>query len=115
MTDEVAEWIEGLDDKSHGLVVKALDVLAEIGPALNRPLVDRLSGARLHNLKELRPGSSGRSELRMIFAFDPWRCAVMLLAGDKSGDWENWYTKAIPQAEDRYVQYLEDRKSEENG
>ncbi|WP_435694093.1 type II toxin-antitoxin system RelE/ParE family toxin [Streptomyces filamentosus] len=43
---------------------------ADSGPALGRPLVDRLQGCRIHNLKELRPASSGRSEVRILFVFD---------------------------------------------
>jgi hypothetical protein len=55
---------------------KAVDLLAERGPALGRPLVDRLEGSIYHNMKELRPGSAGATEVRMIFAFDPIREAV---------------------------------------
>ncbi|WP_439951376.1 type II toxin-antitoxin system RelE/ParE family toxin, partial [Actinomadura latina] len=40
----------------------------------------------LHNLKELRPGSAGRSEIRVLFVFDPWRSAILLTGGDKSGN-----------------------------
>lgn len=42
-------------------VSEALDLLAIEGPALGRPIVDRIKGSRLHHLKELRPGSSGAS------------------------------------------------------
>jgi hypothetical protein len=47
------------------------------GPALGRPPADRISGSRLHNLKELRPGSSGASKVRILFIFDPARNAVL--------------------------------------
>ncbi|EME52594.1 helix-turn-helix domain-containing protein [Rhodococcus ruber BKS 20-38] len=42
-------------------------------------------------MKELRPGSSGRSELRVLFAFDPQRKAIFLVAGDKAWKWDKWY------------------------
>jgi hypothetical protein len=42
-------------------------------------------------MKELRPGSSGRSELRVLFAFDPERKAILLVAGNKAGQWKSWY------------------------
>nr|WP_308301765.1 type II toxin-antitoxin system RelE/ParE family toxin [Frankia umida] len=48
--------------------------------------VDRIKGSRLHNLKELRPASSGASEVRILFVFDPERRAVLLIAGDVAGD-----------------------------
>lgn len=66
------------------LVAEAVDRLLDEGPALGRPLVDRISGTDLHNLKELRPGSSGTSEVRILFIFDPLRNAVLLIAGDKA-------------------------------
>lgn len=111
-TDEFRAWLDQLDGPSHDQVVQALDVLAEWGPGLGRPLVDRIHGSVLHHLKELRPGSSGRSELRILFAFDPWRAAVILLGGDKAGDWSEWYRRAIPEAEARYTSYVKDRIAE---
>jgi hypothetical protein len=62
-------------------------------------LVDRIKGSSIHNMKELRPGSSGATEMRILFAFDPWRSSVLLVAGDKSGRWSEWYRKAVPRAE----------------
>jgi hypothetical protein len=70
VTDEVRDRIGSLDDLS---VVQAIDILADRGPALGRPLVDRVEHSSVQNLKELRPGSAGRSELRVLFVFDPWR------------------------------------------
>ena len=79
---------------------------AELGPELGRPLADRVRHTRLSNLKELRPGSAGRSEIRILYIFDPRRNAVLLAAGDKAGKWEAWYRQAIPLAEQRYEDYL---------
>jgi hypothetical protein len=60
----------------------------------------RRSGLRIPlaiaNLKELRPGSRGRSEVRILFVFDPWRSAILLVAGDKAGSWNKWYARMIP-------------------
>jgi hypothetical protein len=85
----------------------------EQGPGLGRPLVDRLKGSTYHHMKELRPGSSGYSEIRMIFAFDPHREAIFLVAGDKSGAWQAWYRAAIPLADDRFTEHLTRLKEEE--
>jgi hypothetical protein len=63
--------------------------------------VDTITSARHANLKELRPGSSGRSEIRILFAFDPERAAILLVAGDKAGQWNKWYRQAIPLADER--------------
>ena len=51
--------------------------------------------------------------MRIIFAFDPWRKSVLLVAGDKAGNWQQWYKDAIPLAEDRFKQYLEHRQAAE--
>jgi len=98
---------------SQALIVDAVDRLADAGPNLGRPLVDRLKGAGVHNMKELRPGSRGRSEIRILFVFDPWRSAILLVGGDKAGDWQGWYRRAIPEAERLYEHYLKERRSEE--
>jgi hypothetical protein len=115
VTDEVREWINALDATSHRLVVQAIDILADRGPALGRPLVDHVEHSRVQNLKELRPGSVGRSELRVLFVFDPWRSAILLVAGDKSGNWRPWYREAIPRAEHLLEIYLKARAEEEGG
>jgi len=44
--------------------------------------------------------------------FDPWRAAILLVAGDKSGQWDKWYRTAIPRAEQLYDDYLAERKKE---
>jgi DNA-binding XRE family transcriptional regulator len=75
VTDEVREWITSLDDLSHRLVVQAIDILADCGPALGRPLVDHAEHSAVQNLKELRPGSAGRSELRILAEARGWRLA----------------------------------------
>jgi len=56
-------------------------VLRDHGPALGRPLVDSVKGSRHKNMKELRPGSTGRTEVRVLFAFDPKRRAILLVGG----------------------------------
>jgi hypothetical protein len=113
LTDEVRDWIAALDDRSHRLVVQAIDILADYGPALGRPMVDHVEHSAIQNLKELRPGSAGHSELRVLFIFDPWRSAILPVAGDKAGRWQEWYRQAIPKAEQLLEIYLKERAAEE--
>ena len=103
---EVEEWVLALDDDSYEQVAAAIDKLEDDGPTLGRPLVDRIEGSRHHNMKELRPGSAGRSEVRILFIFDPARRAVLLVAGDKAGNWKKWYDRNIPVADERYDEWL---------
>ena len=108
VTDEYAAWFTMLIKEDLGSAVQvaqAVAALREEGPTLGRPLVDRLKGTRIHHLKELRPGSRGRSEIRIIFAFDPARSALLLLGGDKAGNWQRLYRENIPLAEQLYIDY----------
>jgi hypothetical protein len=116
LLSEVEAWFLELcdrDPESADRVAEAIDLLVENGPALGRPAVDRLKGSRYHNMKELRPGSSGTTEIRLIFAFDPRREAIVLVAGDKSGAWTQWYREAIPLADTRYTAYLAKQQDDE--
>ena len=109
LLDPVVVWYEGLlqaDPLTAEQVAAALDLLEDYGPGLGRPLVDTLRDSRLPNLKELRPGSRGRSEVRLLFAFDPQRRAVVLVAGDKAGRWRDWYRESIRLAEVRYAAWI---------
>jgi hypothetical protein len=75
-----------------------VDLLAERGPDLGRPLVDRIQTSRHHNMKELRAAQDGA--LRVLFMFDPRWQVILLLGGDKSGEWNAWYERAVPAADD---------------
>ena len=116
LNSQVDQWLDDLaesDRESYVQVIAGIEVLAEIGPSLGRPLVDRIKGSKLHGMKELRPGSAGRTEIRLLFVFDPWRSAILLVGGDKPGNWTNWYRAAIPIAERMYEEYLDERATDE--
>lgn len=115
MTSQVETFLDALyerDRASHRLVNQAILVLERNGPAEGRPLVDTITASRIPNMKELRPPSSGRTEIRILLVFDPWRSAILLVAGDKSGQWTRWYRQAIPEAEQLYATYLKERQKE---
>ncbi|WP_114045801.1 type II toxin-antitoxin system RelE/ParE family toxin [Acidipropionibacterium virtanenii] len=104
--EDVESWVLALDDVTYNLVAAAIARLEAVGPALGRPTADRIKGSRHHNMKELRPGSAGRREIRILFAFDPKRRAILLVAGDKSGRWRQWYAKNVPVADARLDEWL---------
>lgn len=105
--EPIKEWLDGLDQDTAYQIYAALDILKDKGPNLKRPLVGKIEGSVIKSMKELRPGSTGDSEVRILFAFDPKRKAVMLIGGDKQGKWDKWYKTAIREAESRYVDWLE--------
>ena len=115
-TDEAATWLRELQDsdpKAADLVDDAIYALSRSGPALGRPLVDTITNSKDRQPEKLRPGSRGRSEVRVLFVFDPWRSAILLVAGDKAGNWNKWYARMIPRAEHLYEIYLKERAAEE--
>lgn len=106
--------LRGTDRDTLRQISKAITALQEEGPALGRPLVDTIKGSSLPNLKELRPGSAGNSEVRLLFVFDPVRQAVILVGGDKAGRWSGWYRTAVPMAEQAYAEHLKRMQNEGN-
>lgn len=109
----IRPWLDAQDDQTIAHVFSALEVLQREGPALGRPLVDSIQASSLAHLKELRPPTPGRTEVRILFAFDSERRAILLLAGDKSkarnvrDKWAGWYRRAIPRAEEVYRRHVQ--------
>lgn len=74
MTAQVEAFLDGLyasDRDGHRLVNQAILVLERNGPAEGRPLVDTVTASQIANMKELRPPSTGRTEIRILFVLDP--------------------------------------------
>jgi hypothetical protein len=105
-TDEFRTWFESLHDAQQDAVIARVELLETEGPALGRPTVDTIVGARHPNMKELRVSKGGA--IHILFAFDPRRQAVLLIGGDKTGQWRSWYEKAIPLADELFDQYLDE-------
>ena len=106
-TDEFEEWWDSLTEDEQLHIAQAVEILAEVGPGLGRPLVDTITNSRHQHMKELRAGTT-----RTLFAFDPRRAAILLLGGDKSGKWNAWYEQAIPVADDLYDEHLKELEEE---
>lgn len=102
---EVTAWIFDLPDDTHDRVEAAIDILAQTGAGVGWPLVDTITGSRHQYKKELRVGTC-----RILFAFDPARTAILLVAGDKRGNWRTWYPPAIALADQRFDNWLTDLK-----
>ncbi len=99
-------WAEELTPEDQEALLAAINVLRRLGPRLGRPLVDSIRHSRHSNMKELRPPSKASTEVRVLFAFDPNRQAILLLGGDKSGTWAAWYRENVPIADARYDEHL---------
>jgi hypothetical protein len=90
------EWAGGLEQGDAESLLAAVPILSDAEPALGRPLVDTVAASRHPSTKELRPGSTWRADIRVLFAFDKTRRAILLVGGDQSHDWRGWYRRNIP-------------------
>lgn len=102
-TDEFAEWWDTLTAKDQERIDPGVLLLQEHGPALGRPWVDTIKTSRHANMKELR---SRGGHIRILFAFDPRRAAILLIGGDKRDRWTDWYRQMAPLADDLYDDHL---------
>ncbi|MBQ7607948.1 MAG: type II toxin-antitoxin system RelE/ParE family toxin [Desulfovibrionaceae bacterium] len=92
--NEFAEEFQLFPSALQDELVKHQLVLEQFGPEMGRPLVDTIRGSKLANLKELRFTWDGQS-YRFLFAFDPYRNAIILVGGCKAND-KKFYQKLIP-------------------
>ncbi|MGH9109197.1 MAG: type II toxin-antitoxin system RelE/ParE family toxin [Acidimicrobiales bacterium] len=109
VTEDFERWWRALPDEHQDALTARIAMLRDHGPALGRPTVDTIQASRLANLKEIR-ASVGRAHLRVLFVFDPARRAVLLVAGNKTGQWQSWYRRSIPEAERLYAEHVETMK-----
>ena len=103
----VRQWLDSLRRSEYEKVFTALEALEEQGPNLGRPFADQVKNSRFKNMKELRPRGKN---LRLLFAFDPNRKAIILVAGDKTNNWIKWYEQNIPIADQRFSEHLRNNK-----
>ena len=109
-TDEFEAWWSGLADHERRDVSAVVEILMAKGPRLPFPYSSGVEGSKHSNMRELRVQSGGKP-LRVFYAFDPRRTAILLVAGDKTGD-GRFYERMIPKADRLYDEYLEELRRE---
>jgi hypothetical protein len=109
-TDEFANWYRGLSEAQQDSVTAGGLLLMEQGPNLPFPYSSGINGSRHANMRELRVQSGGRP-LRIFYAFDPRRSAILIIGGDKTGD-NRFYERMIPIADALYDVYLGEIRKE---
>ncbi len=103
-TDEFTAWYEGLDDVQYEAVYGMVERLEQFGVTLTFPSQSELKNCK-YAFRELRVSAS---VIRIAYAFDPKRNAVLILGGSKEGD-DRFYEWLIPQAEKLWEQYLKEQ------
>ena len=109
-TNEFGEWWHALSADQQDVVVARVGLLMEHGPNLPYPYSSDVRSSRHGNMRELRIQSGGKP-LRVFFAFDPRRTAILLIGGDKTGE-ERFYEIFVPIADDLYDTHLEELRKE---
>jgi hypothetical protein len=110
-TDEFGRWWATLSEDEKEEIDAKVALLEERGPTLPRPHSDIVVTSKHANMKELR-GRSGEAQLRVLYAFDPRRVALLLIGGDKTGN-PGWYDQFVPVADRLFDEHLEQLKEEE--
>lgn len=101
-TEEFEEWFLALSDKEAEAITRVIGLLEEKGVTLGFPYSSQIKGSQA--LRELRV-QSGRHVLRVFYAFDPWRRALLLIGGEKTGD-DRFYEEFVRRAEQIWANYL---------
>lgn len=107
-TDEFAVWYVGLSLQEQLSIDRVVDLLEERGVALGFPYSSAVESSRVA-LRELRIQHQGQP-LRIFYAFDPRRQAVLLIGGDKTGR-DRFYEETVPSAERIWEEYLKQTSS----
>ncbi len=114
-TDEFDEWFAARGADAQAEIIAKVELVKLLGPALGRPHADTLNGSKHANMKELR-ADTARHVLRIAFAFDPQRVAILLVAGDKSGiHQKRFYKRLIAKADALFDAHLAAIKAKPKG
>ncbi|HEV2854601.1 MAG TPA: type II toxin-antitoxin system RelE/ParE family toxin [Thermoanaerobaculia bacterium] len=113
-TDEFADWYDGLEERHRERVAASVDLLEQLGVTLGFPHSSAIEGSAFA-LRELRVQSHGHP-IRVFYAFDPHRDAVVLIGGDKTGSSDHrFYSEYVPRAERILREYLAEIEEAEDG
>lgn len=104
-TDELGAWWADLTQAEQESIDASVRLLEAQGPNLGFPHTSGIERSRHRHMRELRVQHEGRP-YRVLYAFDPRRCAILLIGGDKTGD-DRWYAVHVPIADRLYDTHLE--------
>lgn len=105
-TDIFDTWFAESSEEAQAEVIAKVNLLKLMGPGLKRPHADTLNGSKHANMKELRADTSSQA-LRIAFAFDPNRKAILLVGGNKGGtSQKRFYKQLIAKADELYDAHL---------
>jgi len=99
-----------LGEAHQDRIAASVKLLADLGPSLPFPHSSGIKESRHQHMRELRVQSGG-SPIRVFYAFDPRRSAILLIGGDKTGN-DRFYQELVPVADALYDVHLREIKAE---
>lgn len=105
VTDAFEGWWETLTQQEQEDVTAYAELLQEQGANLPYPYSSGVKGSKFSHLRELRVQSGG-NPIRVFYAFDPRRVAILLIGGHKTGKEKQFYQAYIRKAETLYEDHL---------
>ena len=109
-TDEFEAWWTTLSEKEQEDIAVVVGLLESKGTSLGFPYCSGVVDSKHEHMRELRVQHKGRP-YRILYAFDPRRCAILLIGGDKTGK-DRWYEEFVPIADRLYDKHLEQLRKE---
>jgi len=101
VTEAYKDWYLDLAKNEAAAVDRKVKMLQLMGVALPFPHSSDIKEAK-YPFRELRVNNP---PIRVLYAFDPERKAVLIIGGDKTGD-ARFYERLIPQAEQLWQKHL---------
>lgn len=108
-TDEFEDWWNRLSEADQRAVNNAVNKLVLKGIALRGEHTKDVRSSRHGNMRELRVQT--RPPIRVFYAFDPRRTAILLIGGHKTHP-ERFYRDYVPRADAIYDDYLREIRRE---
>ena len=110
-TNEFEFWWKTLSESEQEDIVGVVTLLEERGTQLSFTFSSIIESSEYSNMRELRIQSQS-NPIRVLYAFDPRRTAILLIGGNKRGD-KRWYKVHVPIADKLYEKHLEELEKEE--
>ena len=108
-TDAFEEWWDTLTEQEQEDATAIVELLGEHGAHLPFPYSSGLQGSRFSHMRELRIQSHG-DPLRVFYAFDQRRVAVLLIGGNKTGKEKQFYKQYVQRADALYEEHVQNLK-----
>ena len=107
ITEAFKDWWDTLSETQQDDVTAIIELLEERGAHLPFPYSSGVEGSSFSHMRELRIQSKG-DPIRVFYAFDPRRVAILLIGGIKTGKEKRFYSKYVRRADRIYQAHLDE-------